>query len=81
MNNIEKTLDKLPNIDNKLNKLSYELPSVNEERLADLCKNVPKEDLELWCKNLNDIFSQELFEKWLNFKWALSKLKKPLGVA
>ena len=56
MANIEKN-EQLPlNIEGKLNKLSDNLTSVNEERLVDICKNIPENDLNNQCKNLNKIF-------------------------
>lgn len=81
MNNIEKNDKIKPNIEWKLNSLSENLNSVNEERLIDICKNIPTEELDKECKNLNNIFTQELEKKGLNFKWAIIKLEKPIGVS
>ncbi len=81
MNNIEKNDNLQPNIDWKLNNLSENLNSVNEERLIDICKNIPNEELNKECKNLNNIFTQELEKKGFNFKWAITKLEKPIGVS
>lgn len=77
MSNIEK-LQTLPNIEGKLNKLSDNLNSVNEERLVDICKNTPEKDLNLQCKSLNNIFSEELSNKWIDFNIALNNLKNPI---
>ena len=81
MTNIEKN-DQLPlNIEGKLNKLSDNLTSVNEERLVDICKNIPENDLNNQCKNLNKIFWEEFKNKWIDFSSVLIKLEKPLGVS
>ena len=80
MANIEKN-EQLPlNIEGKLNKLSDNLTSVNEERLVDICKNIPENDLNNLCKNLNKIFWEELKNKWIDFTVVLNKLERPIGV-
>ncbi len=80
MANIEKN-EQLPlNIEGKLNKLSDNLTSVNEERLVDICKNIPENDLNNQCKNLNKIFWEELKNKWIDFTVVLNKLERPIGV-
>lgn len=80
MTNIE-TKENLPNIEGKLNKLSNNLVSVNEERLVDICKYIPEKELNNQCLNLNGIFTQELWKKWVDFNLALKKLKSPIGVS
>ena len=78
MANIEKN-EQLPlNIEGKLNKLSDNL--TNEERLVDICKNIPENDLNNQCKNLNKIFWEELKNKWIDFTVVLNKLERPIGV-
>ena len=80
MANIEKN-EQLPlNIEGKLNKLSDNLTSVNEKRLVDICKNIPENDLNNQCKNLNKIFWEELKNKWIDFTVVLNKLERPIGV-
>ena len=80
MANIEKN-EQLPlNIEGKLNKLSDNLTSVNEERLVDICKNIPENDLNNQCKNLNKIFWEGLKNKWIDFIVVLNKLERPIGV-
>lgn len=81
MTNIEKNDNLQLNIEWKLSNLSDKLPSINEERLADICKNIPKEDLNKQCINLNNIFTQELWKIGLNFYSALNKKENPKGVS
>ena len=81
MTYIEKKEELPLNIEGKLNKLSDNLTSVNEERLVDICKNISENDLNIQCKNLNKIFWEEFKNKWIDFSSVLSKLEKPLGVS
>ncbi len=78
MKDIEQ-LNVLPNIDNKLDKLSENLP-FQEERLIDICKKANDSELNSQCKNLNNIFTSELEKKWIIFTGALGKLENPIWI-
>lgn len=78
MNRLDKTPN-LPNLNNKLAELVEKLPSVYEERLADLCsKNPDKEDLNNVCSSLNLVLDQELWKIGFDFKKLIWKVEKPI---
>lgn len=60
---------------------NIETKSTQIERLSLLEKNAEKPIVIAECKNLNNIFTQELEKKGLNFVLALNKLENPIGIS
>lgn len=67
----------LPNINGRLNLLAENTPSIQTQRVIDLCKDATTEQTVGVCENLNRDFSYLLSEKWINFSKALEELVNP----